>query len=81
MITLSNAAAIKLTIPTNASVAFPVDTRIDLAQFGAGQVTVGGGGVTIRSFGGRLKLNGQYSAATLWKKDTNEWLLAGDIVL
>lgn len=79
MVTLSNAAAITLTIPTNASVAFPVDTRIDILQYGAGQVTVGGAGVTIRSSGSKLKLAGQYSAATLWKKDTNEWVLIGDI--
>lgn len=78
-VTLSNAAAITLTIPTNASVAFPVDTRIDLIQYGAGQVTVGGAGVTIRSSGSKLKLTGQYSGATLWKRDTDEWVLIGDI--
>jgi hypothetical protein len=79
MVTLSNASAITLTIPTNASVAFPVDTRIDILQYGAGQVTVGGAGVTIRSSGSKLKLTGQYSGATLWKKDTDEWVLIGDI--
>ncbi len=79
MVTLSNAASITLTIPTNASGAFPVGTRIDIAQYGAGQVTVGGAGVTIRSSGSKLKLSGQYSGATLWKKGTDEWLLIGDI--
>jgi len=79
LVTLSNAAAITLTVPTNASVAFPVGTRIDLAQWGAGQVTVGGAGVTFRSSGSKLKLTGQYSGATLWKKGTDEWLLVGDI--
>lgn len=78
MVTLNNAAAIALTIPTAASVAFPVGTRIDILQFGAGQVTVGGS-VTIRSSGGKLKLSGQYSGATLWKRATNEWALIGDI--
>ena len=75
----NNAAAITLTIPTNASVAFPIGTRIDLLQYGAGQVTVGGAGVTIRSFGARLKLAGQYSGATLWKRSADEWVLIGDI--
>ena len=79
LVTLANAAAITLTIPTNASVAFPIGTRIDLLQYGAGQVTVGGAGVTIRSSGSKLKLTGQYSGATLWKKGTDEWLLIGDI--
>jgi hypothetical protein len=77
--TLNNAAAVTLTIPTNASVAFPTGTRIDLLQYGAGQVTIGGAGVTIRSSGSKLKLAGQYSGATLWKKGTNEWVLIGDI--
>lgn len=80
LVTLNNAAAITLTIPTNAAVAFPAGTRIDLVQYGAGQVTVGGAGVTIRSSGSKLRLAGQYSGATLWKKGTNEWLLIGDIV-
>lgn len=78
MVTLNNAAAIALTIPTAAAVAFPVGTRIDILQLGAGQVTVGGS-VTIRSSGGKLKLAGQYSGATLWKRATNEWALIGDI--
>ena len=79
LVTLNNAAAITLTIPTNASVALPLGTRIDLLQYGAGQVTVGGAGVTIRSSGSRLKLSGQYAGATLWKKGTDEWVLIGDI--
>lgn len=81
MVTLNNVSAITLTIPTEAAVAFPVDTRIDILRYGSGQVTVGGAGVTIRSSGGRLKLSGQYAAATLWKKDANEWVLIGDTSL
>lgn len=79
MVTLTNASAITLTIPTNASVPFPLNTRIDIGQGGAGQVTVGGAGVTIRSSGSKLKISGQYSGATLWKKGTDEWWLIGDI--
>ena len=76
---LNNVAAITLTIPTNATVAIPIDTRIDIIQMGAGQVTVGGAGVTIRSSGSKLKLTGQYSGATLLKIATDEWVLIGDI--
>ena len=36
LVTFNNAAAITLTIPTNASVALPICTRIDLLQYGAG---------------------------------------------
>ena len=79
MVTLTNASAIALTIPTNATTAFPINTRIDLLQYGAGQVTVGGAGVTINSSGAKLKLTGQYSGASLWKKATDTWVLIGDI--
>jgi alpha-tubulin suppressor-like RCC1 family protein len=79
-VSLSNASAITLTVPTNASVAFPTLSRIELWQEGAGQVTVAAaGGVTIRSSGTKLKLAGQYSAAVLTKVGTDTWQLAGDI--
>lgn len=77
---LSNASAITLTVPPNASVAFPANTRIDLIQAGAGQVTVAAGsGVTINSKGGNLKLTGQWSGATLVQRSTNSWVLIGDL--
>ena len=78
LVTLSNASAITLTIPTNSSVAFEIGDQVNIAQLGAGQVTVDGAGVTLRSQGSKLKLNGQYSAATLIKIDTNEWVLVGN---
>lgn len=77
LVKLTNAAAIALTIPTNATVAFPIGTVINLVQYGAGQVTVGGAGVTINSAQG-LKLRAQYSSGTLIKMGTDEWLLSGD---
>lgn len=80
LLTLNNASAITLTIPLNSSVAFPVKSRIDLAQLGAGQVSIAAtGGVTIRSSGSKLKITGQYSGASLTKIATDEWLLVGDI--
>lgn len=80
LVELSNAAAITLTVPTNATVALPVNTVIDIIQQGAGQVSVAAAvGVTIRSSGSKLKLTGQYSGASLIKRGTNEWYLVGDI--
>ena len=80
MIVMNKASANNLTVPPNSSVAFPTNTRIDIIQYGAGQTTlVAGSGVTIRSSGSKLKLTGQYSGASLWKYDTNEWVLVGDI--
>jgi hypothetical protein len=81
LVEINNASANNLTVPLNSSVAFATGTQILLAQYGAGQTTiVATSGVTIRSNGGKLKLNVQYSGATLIKIDTNEWYLFGDIV-
>jgi hypothetical protein len=78
LITLSNASAITLTVPTNASVAFDIGDQVNLLQLGAGQVTVSGAGVTFRSEGSKLKLKAQYAAATLVKIGTDEWVLLGN---
>jgi hypothetical protein len=80
LVEMNVATANNLTVPLNATVAFPVGTQILLSQYGAGQTTVvATGGVTINSSGGKLKLNVQYSGATLIKIATNEWYLFGDI--
>ena len=79
LVTMSNGSANTLTIPTNASVAYPVGTKIDIASVGAGQTTIAGaGGVTINSTP-TLKLRAQYSAATCIKTATDTWLLVGDL--
>lgn len=73
-------SANNLTVPLNASVAFPIGTIIELVQIGAGQTTVvATGGVTISSKGGNLKLTGQWSGATLYKRATDTWVLIGDL--
>ena len=76
----NNASANTLTVPPNSSVAFPVGTSIALAQYGAGKTAVAAGaGVTIRSADNYLKLRVRYSTATLYKRGTDEWVLAGDL--
>jgi hypothetical protein len=74
------ATANTLTVPLNSSVAFPIGTKIDVAQYGAGQTTITAtSGVTIRSFSGALKIAGQYGAATLVKIGTDEWYCFGNL--
>jgi hypothetical protein len=81
LVEMNVGSANNLTIPLNSSVAFPTGTQILLAQYGSGQTTiVATSGVTVRSNGGKLKLNVQYSGATLIKIAENEWYLFGDIV-
>lgn len=81
--TLSNASAIAVTIPLNSSVAYPVGAQINMAQLGAGQVTVSGaGGVTLVSTGATAatpKTRAQYSTLTCVQTSANNWLVMGDI--
>jgi hypothetical protein len=81
--TLTNAAAIAVTIPPNSSVAYPVGAQINMAQLGAGQVTVSGGsGVTVVSTGATAaspKARAQYSTLTAVQTSTDNWLIMGDI--
>jgi hypothetical protein len=79
IIEISNASATTLTIPANASVAYPVGTTIDIIQTGTGQVTIANAaGVTVNATPG-LKLRTQWSSATLLKRATNTWLVYGDL--
>lgn len=72
---------INITVPPYSSVDFPTGTQISIAQHGLGITNVVAGiGVTIRSSGGKLKLAGQYSGASLVKIATNEWYLFGDLI-
>lgn len=73
------ATAFTLTIPLHASVAFPVRTRIDIIQTGAGQVTVANGGTTLNSSSGATKIAGQWAGATLIKRGDDSWVLIGQI--
>ena len=85
IVTLSNASAISATIPTNASVAYPIGTQLNFIQIGAGQVTitaVTSGTTTIASTGATAaspKLRAQYSSASAIKVATDTWYVIGDI--
>lgn len=80
LIEMEVSTANTLTIPTNASVPFPLGTQILVSQLGTGQTTITPAvGVTIRSSGGKTKTAAQYSMCTLIKRGTNEWYLSGDL--
>jgi hypothetical protein len=85
VVTMNNAAANTFSIPTNASVAFPIGTQINVLQIGAGQTTiqaVTSGTTTIQSTGATAaapKLRVRYSAATCVKAGTDLWYVFGDI--
>ena len=83
LVEVSNASANTVTIPTNTSVAFPIGTQVNILQTGAGQTTISGtSGVTVNSTGATTaspKLRAQWSSATAVKRDTDSWVVIGDI--
>ena len=85
LVTMSVAGANDFTIPTNASVAFPIGSVINVIQIGAGQTTikaVTSGTTTISSTGASAiapKLRAQFSAASCIKVAADTWYVVGDI--
>jgi hypothetical protein len=79
LITLSNSSAITVTIPLNASVAFPVGTQIDLCQIGAGKVTLTST-ATINSLSSNKSIAGQWVGVSLYNLGTDNWLLLGALI-
>lgn len=78
IVEVNSASATTVTIPTDAAVAFPVGSTLDIIQTGAGQVTIAGDtGVTVNGTPG-TKLRTQWSSVTLLKRGANSWLVFGD---
>lgn len=70
-----------ITVPTNASVAFPIGTYIVILQTNSGQVeVVGASGVTVNFTPGNTTRT-DWSMATLIKRGTDSWVLAGDLTI
>ena len=73
-------ASVAITIPTNASVAFPIGTQIWFVQGGAGVPTFSGDtGVTLRTRSTSRQPFGRYAEVKLTKVATDEWYLTGDL--
>jgi hypothetical protein len=80
MIEMTDSSNRTITVPLDATVAFPIGTSILVARNGTGEVAIAGAvGVTLIASGNRLRLYNQYSIATLIKRGTDEWYLSGDI--
>ena len=85
VVTMDNSSANTFSIPTNASVAFPIGTQINVLQIGTGQTTiqaVTSGTTSVLSTGATAaapKHRVRYSAATCLKAGTDLWYVFGDI--
>jgi hypothetical protein len=81
LIEMSSSSGITLTIPTDATLNFPIGTSIDILQTSTGQVTIAAatpGTTTVNATPG-LKLRTQWSSATLFKRAANTWVVYGDL--
>jgi len=78
-VTMTNAAANVVTIPLNASVAFPIGTKIPVMQYGAGVTTsTGDTGVTVNNVSaGSVAASSQFNGMLLHKIGTDTWAVSG----
>lgn len=77
---ITSATAVSVTVPPSSTIAFPIGTTIDIAQCGAGAVTLApGAGVTLRT-PASLVSRAQWSTLSIRKRATDEWIVTGDMV-
>jgi hypothetical protein len=81
LIRMNVGAANTVTVPLNASVAFPIGTQVHVTQTGAGTTSfLAAGGVTLDT-PETLNLRKQDSTASIVKVATDQWLVLGDLEL
>lgn len=77
---MNNTLSMTVTIPENASEAFPIGAEMEFLRENTGIVTfVVAGAAVLQSRDALVTLNAQYSAGSLKKIDTDEWRLIGDL--
>ncbi len=82
LIKVNSTSNLEVTIPAQASVNFPIGSRIEVMRYGTGEVSIvvaSGSGVTVRSKYNNNKISVQYSGAMLTKIGSDEWHLIGDL--
>lgn len=84
LVLMNKATAVNFTIPTNASVAYPVGTAITVLNIGAGTCTikaVTSGTTTVLSAGATAAQPtlGQYKSAVCVKTGTDTWYILGAV--
>lgn len=75
---VNSTSDITITVPANASVAFPIGTEIEFCRYNTGAVTfAGASGVTIYSIDSVKTISDRYGCVALKKISTNAWILSG----
>jgi len=75
MIDMNNALANTLTIPANAAISIPINTRIDVCQSGVGLTSIAIDGTD--TLLGLVNSHGQNTGMSLWKKSATVWHVFG----
>jgi plastocyanin len=75
VITMNNASAITLTIPSNLTAGF----NCMIVQYGVGTVTIAGSGVTVVNRSNYNKTGGQYAIVTIVSPVANTFITGGDM--
>ncbi len=79
LLEVNSSSATTVTLPTNATLAWPIGASMDILQTGTGQVTIAGAaGVTVNATPG-LKLRTRWSSCTIMKRGTDSWIVYGDL--
>jgi hypothetical protein len=78
---VNSATGVNLTIPTNASVALPVGSVVNVIQVGAGRINYqASNGVTVLSPSNQVSSAGQYFSNILSKIATDTWHIEGSLL-
>lgn len=76
----SNSSGCAVTVPANATTAFPIGTVLSWLQYNTGTVTVAGAAnVNLRP--GTTTTRARYSIISATKVDTDEWIMSGDMTI
>ncbi len=79
-IEMTNSSSITVTIPLNATVPLHIGFQCEIEQANVGVITFAPEGATVlHSKDSSLSSNGQYGSVMLKKKDTDTWLITGDL--
>lgn len=78
IVLITNASAIAVTIPLNATDPLPIGFITHLHQGGAGQITLAGEGATVVNAASSLSTRAQYSALSVFKVAEDAWVVVGD---
>lgn len=81
IVSMNNGSANTLTIPANATVAFPVGATVNVVMRGTGATTIqAAGGVSLNGVsagGGAIQT--QFQGVSLYQETANSWIASGDI--